>query len=268
MRHLVVLAAAVLLPAAASAQSNSLFGTRGPSTGALGSTATMGGPSASGGSSFGGASGSSFGGATGGASAFGGSSLGGQTGSTFGAGIGGAAGGLGNSATGASPLASQVNGFGTLGQTVGTTGFVGRANQAGGLVGSRTAGQQTGLGNLGGAGNRLGGNRNGGNSNGNQNGNSSPPKLTVRPVQRIAFGYEAPTPAATRTAVTTRLASLSTRRPELTGVTVTVDDKGRHVLSGTVPSDSARGLAAALARLEPGVREVVDELTVDGIATP
>ena len=132
------------------------------------------------------------------------------------------------------------------------------------MIGNRLSGQQTGLGNLGSGLDRLGNARGGGNAN-----NAAPaPKLTARPVQRIAFGYDAPNPEATRIAVTTRLAGLATRRPELANVAVAVDGAGRHVLTGVVSDESARGLAAALVRLEPGVREVVNDLTVEGVAIP
>ncbi|HEX6987254.1 MAG TPA: BON domain-containing protein, partial [Planctomycetaceae bacterium] len=93
-------------------------------------------------------------------------------------------------------------------------------------------------------------------------------RLPMRPTQRIAFDFTPATPAAAVERVTSRFDGIVSRRPELSGVTFATDDSGRVVLRGTVPSDDARQLAAALVRLEPGVREVVNELTVGGGATP
>jgi hypothetical protein len=161
---------------------------------------------------------------------------------------------------------SQGMQFGQLGQNVGQAGFIGANTN--GFIGNRLTGQQSGA-----FSNQMmqafqGLSRGGSGFNNGQLGGRQTPKLGIRPTQRIAFSYRAATPAAATTRVTAQLGRVVSRRPELAGVTPVTDDAGRVVLRGTVANDEARALAAALVRLEPGVGEVVNELTVGPATSP
>ena len=84
----------------------------------------------------------------------------------------------------------------------------------------------------------------------------------IRPRQKIAFDYDPPAPTVIRTAVTQQYRQLQTRRPGLEGVTIEIGEGHAAVLTGTVPDENSRKLAAALARLEPGIRSIKNELKV------
>ncbi len=201
---------------------------------------------------------------TGGASGFGGASSGG-----FGAptGTAGAA-AAGTGQAGAGTLAGSTNvpggnnvglqsGLSQFGADVGQ-GFTGGGNTAGGFVGSRFAGQsvgaQTPVFNIPGG---------GGNANRfTPRNNTGTRERVIRPRQKIAFDYEPPAATVVRTAVTQQYRTLSTRRPGLESVTIEVGEGRAAVLTGTVPDENSRKLAAALARLEPGIRSVKNELKV------
>ncbi len=147
--------------------------------------------------------------------------------------------------------------------TGGTTGFIGRNNQ-GRFIGNRLAGQQTG-GSSGftGRGRGITG-RPGGVSGGINAGAAAVPERLrlIRPVSRIAFDYPRPAPTQVADTLAASLSRAARQRPALKGVSVELDESGTAVLTGEVESDEARKLAAALIRLEPGVRSVRNELAV------
>jgi hypothetical protein len=193
----------------------------------------------------------------------------------------------GNAAASGGP---QLNQLGSLASQVGQ-GFVGQGNANGFIGGQRNAaggqagqGQRqggmggqagnpfAGLQGLGGQGGNGGRGQNGrGNNNNNQGGGNNFGGLgggansnrIIRPQHRVAFTY---TPVATD-AIVTRLQTQFQEsnvlgEAPLSGVTVHLDAEGRAILRGTVDSAETRDVADALIRLEPGVRSVVNELTV------
>lgn len=87
-------------------------------------------------------------------------------------------------------------------------------------------------------------------------------RRVVRPRQRIAFTYPVRTPTQVATNVRTQFRQVASRRPSLSGVSVQLNAQGVAVLSGVVESEDRQKLAAALARLEPGVRSVDNRIRV------
>lgn len=209
--------------------------------------------------------------------------------SNTGGGFGSTAGGLGMGAGGttgfgASGLGTTGLGFGStgLGTRTGTgTGFVGRNFTAPGFVGNQQVGQmgqmgqgfgragnfnQFGAGGFGFGQNQFG-NRGQQRNNqrnqdfGGQNSQfSQQPQIVVR--SQVAF----PHPERAAPAIANRLDStferVANRSPEFANVAFQLQPGGEVTLRGTVPNESAKRLAAALVRLEPGVRVVRNELIV------
>lgn len=91
-------------------------------------------------------------------------------------------------------------------------------------------------------------------------GTAAKPPIQVR--HRIGFTPPARSTATISESLGTRITGIAAQRPELTGLDVVVGDAGQVTLRGTVASEEAGRLAAALARLEPGVRSVVNETVV------
>ena len=236
------------------AQGNSLFGNRGPT----GGQAAFGGSSSFGQGGASGFGGSGSRGAFGGSSGFGGSSsFGGNQsglGSTAGFGQGGQVQGsmlgLGQNTFG------QASGFG---QAMQPGGMVGRSN-LGTFIGSGTAAQQQAFQQFGNFGQFNRGTTGTPNQGGGRN--QADQQRTIRPRQRVAFGYDAPTVASVNAVVQTRIERLSTRRPELADVTFVLDGSGVARLRGAVPDAGTARLAEAIVRLEPGVLSVENELVV------
>jgi BON domain len=250
---LLVLALVVAWPLAASAQTSSLFGQTSSGT----SGRSGGGSTASG---FGNSSRSQ----PGNSSLFnnGSSSLTG--GGLTGGGLTGQNGLTGGGLTGqASNMSGGQQGFqfGQLSETVGTGPFIGRSDNAGRFVGNEFAGQQAAMGAMQALQGLQGLGRSGGGFN-NRSNQQQTERLPMRPTQRIAFDYTPATPAVATRRVAARFDGIVARRPEMNGVSFASDDAGRVVLRGTVANREAGELAAALIRLEPGVRDVVNELTV------
>ena len=238
------------------AQGNSLFGNRGPTGGqsSFGGSASFGRAGTSGygntstRSAFGGASG------FGGTSSFGGiqSGLGSTAGFGQGGQVQGSAMGLGQDTFG------QASGFG---QAMQPGAMVGRSNM-GTFVGAGTAAQQQAFQQFG----NLGQFNRGTTRTQNQGGggrNQADQQRTIRPRQRVAFGYEAPAAAAVNAVIQSRLERLSTRRPELADVSFVLDGSGLARLRGAVPDAESARLAEAFVRLEPGVLRVETELIVE-----
>ncbi len=81
----------------------------------------------------------------------------------------------------------------------------------------------------------------------------------------LRLGFEAPTPHAVAVLAGPDRVSLDryhVQRPELAPVSVLMDDDGVVTLAGTVAEASTRRLAGNLIRLQPGVRQVRNQITV------
>ncbi len=213
--------------------------------------------------------GSASGNALTGSSSLGGMSGGGASTSGFGGGAaGGAAGGnmgIGNNAANR----TAGNGQSALGQSLfnqgnNQNGFIGGRNQQQQFIGgNQRTGQQT---------NRQQGNQAGGNRSqfGNQdnfggmnqqNQSSANQRRTVRPQQKVAFEIPQRSENEIRSTIQTRFDPLN-QNTSLKGVKFDLDSEGIVTLSGSVESASAKQLAVNIVRLEPGVKKVVNELTV------
>jgi osmotically-inducible protein OsmY len=185
------------------------------------------------------------------------SGLGGAQGQSF----GGAA-GQGNA--GANRTAG--NGQSTLGQSLlnqGNTqnGFIGGRNQQQQFIGgnqrtTQNARQQNQFGNQG-----RQQRQNQDDNNGTNQQNQNNQRRAIRPQQKVAFEIPQRTETEVRTTLQTRFDGL-VQNPALRNVTFEMDSDGIVTLRGEVATTSARQLAANLVRLEPGVRKVVNELTV------
>lgn len=228
----------------ASAQTNSLFGNQGPAS-QVGSNLS-------------------------------GSAVGGRT--TFGTTSGTSTGLTGQAVSGG--LTSTGLGGNQLGGTnqAGTAaGFVGRNDSAGRFVGDQRVGQQSQQGNFGRGGPQSGnfGNRTGGGTGrafgdaqfGRAGGENQRSRRVIRPRQEIAFTFPQRSNSAISDSLNTQFTRLSARDPRLQNVTVVIDAGGAATLRGEVDSLETSRLASIMARLEPGVRSVENELTVEGNAT-
>ena len=154
---------------------------------------------------------------------------------------------------------------GLTGQATGTSDFVGRGDNAGRLVGNQRAGQLSTQGtgtDFGGFGNRGRG-QNASNRFGNQQRSGTRQTTRViRPRQKIAFSYPQRPAADIDRSLETRMTRLMQGTTRSGTVSVAVDAQGVATLSGTVDSPEAKRLAAIMVRLEPGVREVDNQLEV------
>jgi hypothetical protein len=146
-------------------------------------------------------------------------------------------------------------------------GFIGRGNNANRFIGRGTQGGQTQLqrNNF----SQFGGNRNtgaGNNRTGNRTGTGGTQRV-IRPRLRIAFAYMKPSVSVAVTTLSTRFEKLSSRRPALSGVRIETGTEGEVTLQGTVKSAETRKLAEIMARMQPGVRKVRNELSVSADAS-
>lgn len=89
-----------------------------------------------------------------------------------------------------------------------------------------------------------------------------PRRRTIRPRHLIAFSYESRSPSEISRLLSSQLQNIAESNPEFAGITAEVGDDGQVTLAGYVRSTATRKLAEAVARLEPGVRSVKNELTV------
>ena len=101
--------------------------------------------------------------------------------------------------------------------------------------------------------------RNRGNAN---QGNSSAQSTSIRPMQRIAFDYTPRNSAAIESKLGSQISVLASQGKLLPGLSVVSGEQGTVTLRGQVGSESERRKAEIHARLEPGVRTVVNELSV------
>lgn len=209
-----------------------------------------------GGSSFsGGFSGGSFGG-----SSFSGNSFSGNSGSSF---LGSST-GIGSRLPGANssssdPFASTRANPLAMGQAGGNSGsyygnMQGNANQLGGMFGNNRFGNSYG----GNYGSNMGSNMSG--MNGNTTATTRQPAYVLRP------GFTAP--VAPTSDVTARVQKALAAAPSLpTGSKINLSMDGNTVvLRGEVASESEKRVAEAMARLEPGVYEVRNEIRVGSSA--
>jgi hypothetical protein len=165
------------------------------------------------------------------------------------------------------------------GAGTGRSGATGRAGTAGGLnqgtafrggltqsqFGNRGAfGQQNrsqfGTGQQGRNGGFGGGGFGGGFNGMNGLGANAQVPLQVR--QRIAFTYPDIPAGRAATRLDTQFNRMAPRNPAFAQVSLELDGGGTVVLQGTVPTAEASAVAEAMARLEPGVREVRNELQI------
>ena len=186
-------------------------------------------------------------------------------GSTLGA--GGAAGGTGAGTTTSGINLNQGAAAQPNIQNFGS-GFVGQSQNQGRFIGSQFSGQQQIRGgNTGGrntftAGRGQGRNRGGGNTNRNRVTGRNTRTKRVRPRHRVAFSFNTPSMASAKASLDVRFSLLLDRRPEFRGVKIVAGKAGELTLSGRVPDATARRMAVALVRMEPGVRKVTNQLSV------
>jgi hypothetical protein len=146
--------------------------------------------------------------------------------------------------------------------------IVGRDDTAGRFVGDQRL-EQFGQGGNTGRNSRDFGNR--GNRNfdarsgaGGAGRNPQRARAAIRPRQRIAFSYPIRAAETVNIELTRQLLEIAEVQTELAGVAVTIDDSGVATITGTVDTQEQRRLAELLVRLEPGVRSVRNEMTIDG----
>lgn len=181
-------------------------------------------------------------------------------------------------ATGGTGLTGQplsgAAGSSTLGgrqQQGAGTGFVGRGDDGAFIGNNQRTGQQANRGNARRGGANLG-NRaaqrtgtNFGNDQPNRNGTTS--QRVIRPRQKIAFDFPRRPGTTVSSDLNVRYQQLSSSQRSFSEVSVTVDAEGTATLVGSVDSAESARLAELMARLEPGVRNVQNELTIIGADT-
>ena len=152
--------------------------------------------------------------------------------------------------------------LGALSGMVGQGSFVGQGNAAQGFVGSRQAGTQApGVSNrnFSGAGFQGGGDFNQFNQ---LQGQGSSSRRKIQPQYRIAFKRPQLEVRQVDERLQRAMSRLSETNPTFAGIDVSLDETGIVALQGVVESDDARRLIEALVRLEPGVRDVTNEIEV------
>lgn len=158
---------------------------------------------------------------------------------------------------GFTPQGATSSGFGS--------GFVGNQNQ-GRVVGNQFAAQQSLTTGPSGR-NSFGSGRGGRNSGRGRTSTRRQParnsrSAQIRPRFRVAFSLRPRTVSAVQASLDARFTEVVLQRQSLKAVSVAVGLKGELTLRGQVPDDSARRLAVNLVRMEPGVRKVVNEITI------
>lgn len=183
-------------------------------------------------------------------------------------------------ATGAGGAMGAAGATGAAGAMGGQPGMAGAAGQQGGMVGQRNTrfvgnaqAAQGAQGMNGQMNNRQGQNRNntrrtGQNANQTNQGGAAgnQQQKSVRPQMVVAFDHPIPTAEKTQTALTTRFTKLA-NKTQFKGIDIEVDGS-RVILRGEVANAQDSKLATILARFEPGVRTVQNELTVTRDVAP
>lgn len=230
------LVAAGVMALPESAQAQSLFG----NSGALSSTSNAAGSASRGGSSR--------------------TGTGANTGS-FGSGSQGGAGrsGASGSGLGANSMAQPTfnTGDGSLGATIGTSGFVGRGDNAGRFIGSQNSTQRRTMNNA----NQFSQLRNQGNQN-RSNVNNTNVRQLMRPQVQLGFEPALSPTVATPSDFHAGLMELPGIGSRAEGVVPSFSGDGVVTLTGTVATEDDRRMMEVLTRMEPGVREVKNELRV------
>ncbi len=98
------------------------------------------------------------------------------------------------------------------------------------------------------------------NENFNANNANNTPAQSLTPQLKLGFVYTTLPAAELQTIVQTRLVALPALGARTAGVSATVDAEGMVVLSGIVVTEDDRLLMETLVRMEPGVRDVRNEL--------
>ena len=184
----------------------------------------------------------------------------GTSGGMFGRSQGASSSGLGQTGQAGNAQGRQINTQSQLG--LNQDGFLGQGNSQQNFVG-RNQGQNNSQNRQ--NNNNRGGQGNFGQNDNNQNGQgqqNQDPKRAIRPQLRVAFD-ELPRPTTEiRSTLQPRFDSLS-QVPSLRGVAYELDAEGVVVLRGTVDTPSQRRLAENVVKLEPGVKKVRNELTLN-----
>lgn len=155
------------------------------------------------------------------------------------------------------PQPTFNTGDGSLGATIGTSGFVGRGDNAGRFVGSQNSTQRRTSTNA----NQFSQLRNTGNQN-RGNVNNTNVRQSMRP--QVQLGFE---PAATFAGVEpsnfhAQLMDLPGIGSRAAGIVPSFSGDGVVTLTGTVATEDDRRMMEVLTRMEPGVRDVKNELRV------
>lgn len=205
-------------------------------------------------------------GATGGAGSSGlgtgASGGGGSSGSMFGNSSGQGAKSAGVGATG-NAQSRQINTQSQLG--LNQNGFLGQGNNQQNFLGRNPLTQTQNNSQNRQNNNNRGGQGNFGQNNNNQNGQgqqNQDPKRAIRPQFRVAFD-EPPRPTTEIRSTLQPSFDLLSQTPTLRGVAYELDAEGVVVLRGTVDTPSQRRLAENVVKLEPGVKRVRNELTLN-----
>ncbi|WP_437190909.1 BON domain-containing protein [Planctomicrobium sp. SH527] len=178
---------------------------------------------------------------------------------TAGSGSRGGTGRATGTGTGAGSQGAMNTADGALGATIGTSGFVGRGDNANRFVGSQNA---TSNARRGSAANQFSLLQNlVGNNEFNQNG-ANVPAQNIIPQMRLGFDVETRVIPELRMSIQENLVKLPAIGPRADGVVAHADNAGIVTLSGQVHSEHDRKLIETLVRMEPGVRAVRNELAV------
>jgi hypothetical protein len=151
-------------------------------------------------------------------------------------------------------------GDGSLGATIGTSGFVGQGDNTGRFIGNQNASSQRMLG----SGQQFSQLQSliGNDQFTPDSTSTSSQKQLARPVMRLGFTPPQPAPLAMQNTIQSRLISLPQLGERAAGVNALADETGRVTLTGRVGSEDDRKLVEMLVRLEPGVRSVQNDLKV------
>ncbi|MFM9965979.1 MAG: BON domain-containing protein [Planctomycetaceae bacterium] len=190
------------------------------------------------------------------------SGAGGNSGSIFGGGQGAGSSGLGQSGQAGNTQNRQINTQSQLG--LNQNGFLGQGNNQQNFVGrnqpqNNSQDRQNNNNNRGGQGNFGQNDPNNQNGQGQQN---QDPKRAIRPQLKVAFETSPRPTSEIRSTLQPRFETLS-RTPALRGVSYELDAEGVVVLRGSVETPSQKRLAENVVKLEPGVKKVRNELTLN-----
>lgn len=145
---------------------------------------------------------------------------------------------------------------GSLSATVGQGGFVGGQNN-GTFTGNRFAGQSASQGTQAQFGNLQNNNR-----TQNRNNQTQTDRKPVRPQFRIAFPTQTIPQSEIQSSLTLNAINLPPIVSNSKAIKIEVDAQGLVLLTGTVSTDRERKLLESYVRMEPGVRNVKNEVTL------